>query len=130
MLRPLLIAIIFIAAAPIVSAQQLPSSMIQKRVTFTLAAHWKIQHQLDAATVGAIQILIPYHETEKTPYSANMEIAANIAPAGVTIKEVGDKVYGYPGVTVVRDIPDGKDWRTIVWTVYDGTSYVMAEGKT
>jgi len=124
--KPLLIAIIFVAAAPIVSAQQHPSSLIQKRVTFTLAAHWKIQHQEDSATAGKISILIPYPETEKTPHSANVAIVANIASTGVTIKEIGDKVYSYPGQTVVDDIPDGKEWRTIVWSVYSsGAPYVM-----
>lgn len=107
MLKPLLIALIFIAAASIVSAQQLPSSLIQKRVTFTLATHWEIQNQEDKATVGKIQILIPYPETEKTPHSANVAIVANIVPTGVTIKEVGDQVYGkkYPGMAVVNVWP-------------------------
>jgi hypothetical protein len=70
-------------------------------------------------------MLIPNPGTEKTPHSANAEITANIAPAGITVKEAGDNVYGYPGVTVVKDIPDGKEWRTIVWTGYDGAPYVM-----
>src|SRR5262245_16186985 len=93
MLKPLLIALVFIAAAPIASAQQHPSSMLEKRVTFTLPAHWKIHRQLVSARVGAIEIFIPHTKTEKTPHSATVEIEANIAPAGVTIKEVGDKVY-------------------------------------
>jgi hypothetical protein len=125
MLRPVLIALIFIAAPPIVSAQQRPSSLLQKRVTFTLATHWEIQHLEDSATDATIQILIPYPETEKIPRSVNVTIVTNIAPAGVTIKEVGDKVYGYPGVTVVNDIPDGKEWRTIVWTDHTGDPFVM-----
>jgi len=124
--KPLLIAIIFVAAAPIVSAQQHPSSLIQKRVTFTLAAHWKIQHQEDSATAGKISILIPYPVTEKTPHSANVAIVAHMAPAGATIKEVGDKVYSYPGLSVVAGTPDGKEWRTIVWSDYTSSSpYVM-----
>ena len=126
MLRPLLIALVFVIAVPIVSAQQRPSSLIQKRVTFTLPAHWEVQNQEDSATAGKISILIPYPETEKTPHSANVAIVANIAPTEVTIKEVGDKVYGYPGLTVVADTPDGKEWRTIVWSVYSGGApYVM-----
>jgi len=125
MLRPLLIALLFVAAAPIVLAQQRPSSLIQKRVTFTLATQWEIQNQEDSATVGSIQILIPYPKIDKTPYSANVMIVASIAPAGVTIKEVGDKVYSYPGTAVVNDIPDGKEWRTIVWTEHKGAPYVM-----
>jgi hypothetical protein len=127
MLKPLLIALLFFAAAPTGSAQQRPSSLIQKRVTFTLATHWEIQNLEDSATVGKIQILIPYPETENTPHSANIAIVANTVPAEVTIKEVGDKVYGknYPGMAVVNDIPDGKEWRTIVWTARDGAPYVM-----
>src|SRR5262245_170007 len=68
MLKPLLIALIFFTAAPIVSAQQRPSSLIQKRVTFTLPTQWEIQKQEDSDTVGKIQILIPYPETDKTPH--------------------------------------------------------------
>jgi hypothetical protein len=126
MLKPLLIALIFVAAPPMVSVQQRPSSLIQKRVTFTLATHWEIQNQEDSATVGKIQILVPYPETEKTPHSANVAIVANTVPTGVTIKEIGDKVYGkkYPGMAVVNDIPDGKEWRTIVWTAHSGAPYL------
>jgi hypothetical protein len=126
MLKPLLIALIFVAAASICSAQQLPSSLIQKRVTFTLPIHWKIQNLEDSATVGKIQILIPYPETDKTPHSANVAIVANIVPSEVTIKDIGDKVYGrkYTGMAVVNDIPDGKEWRTIVWTARDGAPYL------
>jgi hypothetical protein len=126
MLKFLLTVVIFVVTAPIVSAQRPPSSLIQKRVAFTLAERWEIQNQENSATSGKIQILIPYPETEKTPHSANVAIVANIAPTGVTIKEVGDKVYSYPGLTVVADIPDGKEWRTIVWSVYSGGApYVM-----
>jgi hypothetical protein len=126
MLKPLLIALMFVAVASTGSAQQRPSSLIQNRVTFTLPAHWEIQKQEDSATVGRIQILIPYPETENTPHSANVAIVANIVPAEVTVKEVGDRVYGkkYPGMAVVNDIPDGKEWRTIVWTARDGAPYL------
>jgi hypothetical protein len=95
-------------------------------VTFTLPTDWEIQKQEDSATVGRIQILIPYPETENTPHSANVAIVANIVPAEITIKEVGDRVYGkkYPGMTVVNDIPDGKEWRTIVWTARDAVPYL------
>ena len=126
MLNLLLTVVIFVVAAPIVPAQQHPSSLIQKRVTFTLVDHWKIQNQEDSATAGKISILIPYSETGLPPHSANVAIEANIAPTGVTIKEVGDKINDYPGLTVVDDIPDGSQWRTIVWSVYSsGTPYVM-----
>src|SRR5262245_65267910 len=108
MLKFLLTVIIFVVAAPGLAAQRPPSSLIQKRVTFTLPAHWEVQNQEDSATAGKISILIPYPETEKTPHSANVAIVANIAPTGATIKEVGDKVFGYPGLTVVADTPDGR----------------------
>jgi hypothetical protein len=127
MLKPVLIAIIFVVAPSIVAAQQRPSSLLQKRVTFTLADHWEIQKQEDSPTVGKIQILIPYSETDNTPYSANVAIVADLVPAGVTVKDVGDKVYGkkYPGMAVANDIPDGEEWRTIVWTARDGAPYLI-----
>ena len=129
MLKPLLIALIFVAAPPMVSVQQRPSSLIQKRVTFTLATHWEIQKQEDSATAGKIQIFIPHPETENTPHSANVAILADVVPTGITIKEVGDKVYGknYPGMAVANDIPDGKEWRTIVWTARNGAPYLMLD---
>jgi hypothetical protein len=94
MMRSLVIALVFLAEALLTPAQQRPSSLIQKRVTFTLAAHWAIQNQEDSDTLGRIQILIPYPKTENTPHSANVAIAANTLPKEVTIKEVGDVVYG------------------------------------
>lgn len=125
--KALLIALALVAAVSIVSAQEPPSSLLQKRVSFTLATHWEIQKQEDSATVGKIQIFIPYPETEKTPHSANVVIVANTVPRGVTIKEVAGQVYGkkYPGMAVVNDIPDGNEWRTIVWTAHNGVPYVM-----
>src|SRR5262245_6938647 len=126
MLKFLLTIVIFVVAAPIVSAQQHPSSLIRKRVTFTLPSHWEIQNQEDSDAGGKINISIPYPESVKTTHSANVAIVANIALAGGAIKEIGDKVYGDPGLTVVADIPDGKEWRTIVWSLYSGGApYVM-----
>lgn len=127
MVKPLLIAFIFVATASAVSLQQRPSSLIQKRATFTLPTHWVIQNKEDSPTLGKIQIIIPYPDTDQTPHSANVAIVANTVPTGISIKEVGDRVYGkkHPGMAVVNDIPDGKEWRTIVWTAHNGVPYVM-----
>jgi hypothetical protein len=126
MLKFLSTVVIFVVAAPIVLAQPHPSSPIRKRVTFTLPAQWEIQNQEDSDAGAKINISIPYPETKKTTHSANVAIVANFALAGGSIKEVGDKVYSYPGLTVVADIPDGEEWRTIVWSMYSGGApYVM-----
>ena len=110
--------------------QNRPTSFLEKRVTFVIPSAWQIQSQEDSKTLGRTQILIPYALTDNTPHSANAAIVANIVPDKITIKDVGDQVYShhYPGMAVVNDIPDGKNWRTIVWTARtEGLPYVALD---
>ena len=125
--KPILMTILLFAGALSGLGQEQPRDLISKRVTFSLPTHWKIQTQEDSPAVGKIQMIIPYPETDPTPHSANVAIVANTIPEGVTIKEIGDQVYkkSYPGMVVVNDIPDGREWRTLVWTARNGVPYVM-----
>jgi hypothetical protein len=110
--------------------QSAPTSFLEKRVTFTIPSHWRIQSQEDSKTLGRTQILIPYALTDNTPHSANAAIIANIVPDGVTVKDIGDRIakQQYPGMTIVNDIPDGKNWRIIVWTARtEGLPYLMLD---
>lgn len=113
-----------------VIAQTAPTSFIEKRVTFSIPSSWVIQTQEDTKTLGRVQILIPYPATDNTPHSANAAIIANVVPDNVTVKDVGDRIYKnqYPGMAVVNDIPDGKNWRTLVWTARNGdVPYLMLD---
>ena len=97
-------------------------------MTFTLPSYWKIQRQEDSKTLARTQILIPYALTDNTPHSANAALIANMVPKNVTVKDVGDRIgkQQFPGLAIVNDIPDGKQWRTIVWTgKAEGLSYLM-----
>jgi hypothetical protein len=130
MLKSLAIALLLLALHSVTLAQERPTSFIQERVTFSIPSHWVIQKQDDTKTMGRTQIFIPYPATDDTPHSANAAITANIVPAQVTIKEIGDRVYGlnHPGVAIVNDIADGNNWRTIVWTAKtEGVPYVMLD---
>ena len=106
-----------------------PTALQGKRVTFVIPDTWVVQNQEDTAAGGRIQLLIPYPATDNTPHSANVAIIANVVQSGVSVKDLSDKVYGnqYPGLAVVNDIPDGKNWRTLVWTAKNGVSYVMLD---
>ncbi len=88
--------------------------------------HWELQHTDDGKDLGRVQLLIPYPATDNTPESANAAVIAKMLPDNVTVKEVSDQVYKKPfeGLTVVNDIPDGANWRTIVWTAKAGVQYV------
>lgn len=99
-----------------------PSSLLEKRVTFSLPEAWKVQNREDTKALARVQLLIPYPATDNTPESANAAIIANPVRAGLTIKELGDEAYHKPfaGLTIVNDIPDGPNWRTIVWTAKGG----------
>jgi hypothetical protein len=80
--------------------------------------------------LGRTQISIPYPATDNTPHSANAVIIANTVPDNVGVKDIGDRIYKnqYPGMVIVNDIPDGKNWRTIVWTAQtDGVPYLMLD---
>jgi hypothetical protein len=130
MLKILSTALLLLALHSVIVAQEQPTSFIQKRVTFSIPSHWEIQIQEDTKTMGRTQILIPYPATDDTPHSANAAITANTVPAQVTIKDIGDRVYGmkHPGFAIVNDIADGNNWRTIVWTAKtEGVPYVMLD---
>ena len=125
--KALLITLLFLTS---VAGQNRPTSFIEKRVTFSIPTEWQIQSQEDSKTLGRTQILIPYALTDNTPHSANAAIIANIVPANVTVKDVGDRILKqqYPGMAIVNDIPDGKNWRTIVWTARtEGLPYLMLD---
>jgi len=125
--KALFALIIFLASAV---GQNAPTSFLKKRVTFTIPSHWQIQSQEDSKKLGRTQIFIPYALTENTPHSANAAIIANIVPDNVTIKDIGDRIsrQQYPGMAIVNDIPDGKNWRTIVWTARtEGLPYLMLD---
>ncbi|HEX6187716.1 MAG TPA: hypothetical protein VFZ40_06530 [Pyrinomonadaceae bacterium] len=116
--------IIFVSAA----GQKAPTSFLEKRVTFAIPSNWQIQSQEDSKTMGRTQILIPYALTDNTPHSANAAIIANNVPDNVTVKDIGDRIakQQYPGMAIINDIPDGKNWRTIVWTARtEGVPYLM-----
>jgi hypothetical protein len=118
---------IFVASA---AGQVAPTSFLERRVTFTIPSQWQTQSQEDSKTIARIQILIPYPLTDNTPHSANAAIIANIVPDGVTVKEIGDRIakQQYPGMAIVNDIPDGKNWRTIVWRARtEGSPYLMLD---
>jgi hypothetical protein len=101
-----------------VIGQSRPTSFIEKRVTFTIPAEWQIQSQEDKKTLGSTQIFIPYALTDDTPHSANATIVANIVPEKVTVEDLCDRIrkQSFPGMAIVNDLPDGKNWRTMVWT--------------
>ena len=125
-------SVLFVLLITFVSAtgQKAPTSFLNKRVTFTIPTHWQIQSQEDSKTLGRTQILIPYALTDNTPHSANAAIIANIVPDGVTVKDIGDRLakQQYPGMAIVNDIPDGNNWRTIVWTARtEGLPYIMLD---
>jgi hypothetical protein len=98
--------------------QTRPTSFIEKRVTFSIPAEWQIQSQEDKKTLGRTQIFIPYALTDDTPHSANATIVVNIVPEKVTVEDLCDRIrkQSYPGMAIVNDLPDGKNWRTMVWT--------------
>lgn len=130
MLKILSVSLLLLALHSVIVAQEPPTSLIEKRVTFAIPDNWEIQKQEDAKTMGRTQILIPYPATDDTLHSANAAIIANTVPAEVTIKQIGDRVYGvkHPGFAIVNDIPDGNNWRTIVWTAKtEGVPYVMLD---
>jgi hypothetical protein len=125
--KTLFVLIMFLASA---AGQSAPTSFLEKRVTFTIPSHWQIQSQEDSKTLGRTQILIPYALTDNTPHSANAAIIANSVPDGVTVKDIGDRIakQQYPGMAIVNDNPDGKNWRTIVWTARtEGLPYLMLD---
>src|SRR5678816_2160633 len=129
-MRRLFTLMLLLVALSQVIAQTAPTSFIEKRVTFSIPSYWVIQLQENTKTVGRTQIIIPYPATDNTPHSANAAIIANTLPGNVTVKDVGDRVYRnqYPGMAIVNDIPDGKNWRTIVWTAQtEGAPYIMLD---
>ena len=109
--------------------QNTPTSLVGKRVTFSLPSSWIVQKQEAEKTSGRIQILIPYPATDNTPHSANAAVIANAVPKDVTVKDAGDAVYKnqFPGFAVVNDIADGKNWRTLVWTAKNEVPYIMLD---
>ena len=120
--------LLLILSAVAVFGQKAPTSFLEKRVTFTIPDQWQIQKVEDSKTLGRTQILIPYALTDNTPHSANAAIVANIVPDNVTVKEVGDRIgkQPIPSLVIVNDIPDGENWRTIVWTARtEGVPYLI-----
>jgi len=110
--------------------QNRPTSFLEKRVTFSIPTEWQVQSQEDSKSLGRTQILIPYVLTDNTPHSANAAIIANVVPANVTVTDIGDRILKqqYPGMAIINDIPDGKTWRTIVWTARtEGLPYLMLD---
>jgi len=127
-MRKLALLLILLYCCISAAGQNVPTSFLEKRVTFTIPSHWKIQSQEDSKTSGRTQIFIPYELTDNTPHSANAAIIANIVPGNVTVKDIGDRIakQPFPSLAIVNDIPDGPNWRTIVWTAKtEGLPYLM-----
>jgi hypothetical protein len=120
--------LLLILSAVAVFGQKAPQSFLEKRVTFTIPDHWQIQRLEDSKTLGRTQIMIPYALTDNTPHSANAAIVAHIVPDNMTVKDVGDRIakQPIPTLAIVNDIPDGENWRTIVWTARtEGLPYLI-----
>lgn len=109
-------------------AQLFPTVLLNKRVTLSLPEAWKVQNQEDREALARVQLLVPYPATDNTPESANAAIIAKPVRAGFTIKEAGDEIYRRPfsDLKIVNDIPDGSNWRTIVWTARNGDVQYLA----
>jgi hypothetical protein len=111
-------------------AQLLPTSFIEKRVTFTLPSGWTIKAKQDVKTRGRVHLLIPYAAADGQQFRASVVLAATIESRGMTVKELGDAVVPGAGPTarVLADQIDGANWRTIVWTAVDkGVPYLFLD---
>jgi tetratricopeptide (TPR) repeat protein len=106
-----------------------PTSLMTQRVTLSLPQAWQVQKKEDQEARARIQMLIPYPAADNTPHSANAALIADLVPDRITIKELGDKVYekSLEDLSVMNDIADGPNWRTIVWRATNGVPYLSLD---
>jgi hypothetical protein len=111
------------------NAGPLPSSLLEKNVTFKLPAEWRLQREGSDGFAEMLQLLISDPDTDDTPDSSNAAISAEPVQPGVTVKSFGDfRLRSVPSFTVLTDIPAALTWRTVLSRGQQGkTAYLVLD---